>query len=118
MIMSEKINAITAIPIADTGVLTELEEEERTALEAGMSLVIEKIAMRKSRKYGTYAVFDGENLNGEKIQCFTMSGVLTSQADMLLDKYGTDNEGNLSTPILASVVSKKSEGGRFYLTFQ
>jgi len=74
--------------------------------------------MRKSRKYGTYAVFDGENLNGEKIQCFTMSGVLTSQAEMLLDKYGTDNEGNLSSPILASVVSKKSEGGRFYLTFQ
>lgn len=117
MIMTEKVKAITAIPIADTGILTELEEEERTALEAGMSLVIEKIAMRKSRKYGTYAVFDGENLNGEKMQCFTMSAVLTSQAETLLEKYG-DNDGNLSAPILASVVSKKSEGGRFYLTFQ
>jgi len=111
--MSEKINAI---PIAETGILTELEEEARTPLEAGMSLIIEKIAMRKSRKYGTYAVFDGENLDGEKIQCFTMSGVLTSQAEALLEKYG-DNEGNLSSPILTSVVSKKSEGGRFYLTF-
>lgn len=116
--MSEKIKAVKAIPIADTGILTELEEEERTALEAGMSLIIEKIAMRKSRKYGNYAVFDGENLNGEKIQCFTMSGVLTNQAEMLIEKYGSDNDGNLSTPILASVVSKKSEGGRFYLTFQ
>ena len=112
--MSEKIKAI---PIADTGILNELEEEDRTALEAGMSLIIEKIAMRKSRKYGTYAVFDGENLEGEKIQYFTMSGVLTNQAEILLEKYGSDAEGSLSNPILASVVSKKSEGGRFYLTF-
>ena len=115
--MSEKIKAITAIPIADTGILNELEEEDRTALEAGMSLIIEKIAMRKSRKYGTYAVFDGENLDGEKHQYFTMSAVLTSQAEALLEKYGSDAEGTLSSPILASVVSKKSEGGRFYLTF-
>ncbi|MDD4388818.1 MAG: hypothetical protein PHV87_06405, partial [Bacilli bacterium] len=78
--MSEKIKAI---PIADTGILTELEEEDRTALEAGMSLIIEKIALRKSRKYGTYAVFDGENLDGEKLHCFTMSAVLTSQAEAL-----------------------------------
>ncbi len=113
--MSEKVKAI---PIADTGILAELDEEARTALEAGMSLIIEKIAMRKSRKYGTYAVFDGENLFGEKLHCFTMSAVLTSQAEALLEKYGSDNEGNLSSPILASVVSKKSEGGRFYLTFQ
>lgn len=113
--MSEKIKAI---PIADTGILTELEEEERTALEAGMSFIIEKIAMRTSRKYGTYAVFDGENLDGEKMRYFTMSAVLTSQAAALLEKYVSDDEGTLSAPILASVVSKKSEGGRFYLTFQ
>ena len=112
--MSEKVKAI---PIADTGILTEVEEVDRTALEAGMSLIIEKIAMRKSRKYGTYAVFDGEDLEGEKLHCFTMSAVLTSQAEALLEKYGSDEEGNLSVPILASVVSKKSEGGRFYLTF-
>ena len=112
--MSEKVKAI---PIADTGILAEVEEVDRTALEAGMSLIIEKIAMRKSRKYGTYAVFDGEDLEGEKLHCFTMSAVLTSQAEALLEKYGSDEEGNLSVPILASVVSKKSEGGRFYLTF-
>ena len=115
--MSEKIKATTAIPIAETGILNEMEEEERTPLEAGMSLIIEKIAMRKSRKYGTYAVFDGENLDGEKIQCFTMSAVLTNQAEALLEKYAGDTDGNLSSPILASVVSKKSEGGRSYLTF-
>ena len=113
--MSEKIKAI---PIADTGILNEVEEEDRTPLEAGMSLIIEKIVMRKSRKYGTYAVFDGENLDGEKIHCFTMSGVLTNQAEALLEKYGSDAEGSLSNPILANVVSKKSEGGRFYLTFK
>ena len=112
--MSEKVNAI---PIADTGILNNLEEEERTPLEAGMSFIIEKIGMRTSRKYGTYAVFDGENLDGEKMQYFTMSTVLTSQAEMLLEKYGSDNDGNLSAPILASVIAKKSEGGRFYLTF-
>ena len=111
--MSEKIKVI---PIADTGILTEMKEEERTPIEAGMSLIIEKIAMRKSRKYGTYAVFDGENLDGEKMNYFTMSAVLTNQAEALLEKYG-DNDGNLSSPILACVVSKKSEGGRFYLTF-
>ena len=80
--MSEKVKAI---PIADTGILAELDEEERTALEAGMSLIIEKIAMRKSRKYGTYAVFDGENLEGEEMHYFTMSSVLTSQAEALLE---------------------------------
>jgi len=57
-------------------------------------------------------------LKGEKLRCFTMSSVLTSQAEVLLEKYGSDDEGNLSAPILASVVSKKSEGGRYYLTFQ
>ena len=113
--MSEKIKVI---PIADTGILTEVDDVDRTALEAGMSLIIEKIAMSKSRKYGTYAVFDGEDLDGEKLHCFTMSAVLTSQAETLLEKYGKDDEGNLSNPILASVVSKKSEGGRYYLTFQ
>ena len=113
--MSEKVKAI---PIADTGILAELDEEARTPLQAGMNIIIDKIAMRTSRKYGTYAVFDGENLEGEKLHCFTMSGVLTSQAETLLEKYGKDDEGNLSNPILASVVSKKSEGGRFYLTFQ
>jgi hypothetical protein len=112
--MSEKVKAI---PIAETGILAELEYEERTPLEAGMSIVIEKIVMRKSRKYGTYAVFDGETLDGEKMHYFTMSAVLTSQAEALLEKYGSDEEGNLSTPILASVVSKRSEGGRYYLTF-
>ena len=113
--MSEKVKAI---PFADTGILAELDEEERTPLQAGMNIIIDKIAMRTSRKYGTYAVFDGENLEGEKLHCFTMSAVLTSQAETLLEKYGKDDEGNLSNPILASVVSKKSEGGRFYLTFQ
>ena len=113
--MSEKVKAI---PIADTGILAELEEVERTPLQAGMNIIIDKIAMRTSRKYGTYAVFDGENLEGEKLHCFTMSAVLTSQAEALLEKYGSDDDGNLSAPILASVVSKKSEGGRFYLTFQ
>ena len=44
--MSDKIKAI---PIADTGILAELEEEARTALEAGMSLIIEKIAMQISQ---------------------------------------------------------------------
>ena len=113
--MSEKVKVI---PIADTGILAELDEIERTPLQAGMTIIIDKIAMRTSRKYGTYAVFDGENLEGEKMYYFTMSSVLTSQAETLLEKYGKDDEGNLSNPILASVVSKKSEGGRFYLTFQ
>ena len=112
--MSDKVKAI---PIAETGILTEIEQEERTPLEAGMTIIIEKIALRTSRKYGTYAVFDGENLDGEKMHYFTMSSVLTSQASELLKKYGSDDEGNLSAPILASVVSKKSEGGRYYLTF-
>ena len=113
--MSEKVKAI---PIADTGILAELDEIERTPLQAGMNIIIDKIAMRTSRKYGTYAVFDGENLEGEKMHYFTMSSVLTSQAEALLEKYGSDDDGNLSAPILASVVSKKSEGGRYYLTFQ
>jgi len=78
-----------------------------------MNIIVDKIAMRTSRKYGTYAVFDGENLEGEKLHCFTMSAVLTSQAAALLEKYGSDDEGNLSNPILASVVSKNQKGVGF-----
>ena len=58
--MSEKVKAI---PIADTGILAEAEDVERTAL-TGMFLIIEN-AMRKSRKYGTYAAFDAKILKAK-----------------------------------------------------
>ncbi len=109
-------NKTTAITFADTGITGANQEEVRDALTNGDVILIQKIEIRPSKKYGEFAAFDGENLDGEPKQWFTASGVLTAQAKLLLEKYGT-GDGKLTSPILASVISVKSATGRFYLSF-
>lgn len=112
--MSEQ--KILPISFADTGIATITEYEERTQLKSGMNIVISKIEIRTSRKYGEYAVFDGETLEGEEIKAFTMSQVITAQSVEILEKYG-DDSGTLANPILVSIISVKSAEGRYYLSF-
>ena len=112
--MSEQ--KILPVSFADTGIGTITEHEERTQLKSGMNIVIAKIEIRTSRKYGKYAVFDGESLEGEEIKAFSMSQVITAQSVELLEKYG-DDSGTLTNPILASIISVKSAEGRYYLSF-
>ncbi len=112
--MSEQ--KILPISFADTGIATITEYEERTQLKSGMNIVISKIEIRTSRKYGKYAVFDGETLEGEEIKAFTMSQVITAQSVEILEKYG-DDSGTLANPILVSIISVKSAEGRYYLSF-
>lgn len=112
--MSEQ--KILPISFADTGIATITEYEERTQLKSGMNIVISKIEIRTSRKYGKYAVFDGETLEGEEIKAFTMSQVITAQSVEILKKYG-DDSGTLANPILVSIISVKSAEGRYYLSF-
>ena len=112
--MSEQ--KILPVSFADTGIATITEYEERTQLKSGMNIVISKIEIRTSRKYGKYAVFDGETLEGEELKAFTMSQVITTQSVEILDKYG-DDSGTLVNPILASIISVKSAEGRYYLSF-
>lgn len=112
--MSEQ--KIFPISFADTGIATITEYEERTQLKSGMNIVISKIEIRTSRKYGKYAVFDGETLEGEELNAFTMSQVITAQSVEILEKYG-DDSGTLANPILVSIISVKSAEGRYYLSF-
>ena len=112
--MSEQ--KILPVSFADTGIATITEYEERTQLKSGMNIVISKIEIRTSRKYGKYAVFDGETLEGEELKAFTMSQVITTQSVEILDKYG-DDSGTLVNPILASIISVRSAEGRYYLSF-
>lgn len=112
--MSEQ--KILPISFADTGIATITEYEERTQLKSGMNIVISKIEIRTSRKYGEYAVFDGETLEGEELNAFTMSQVITAQSVEILKKYG-DDSGKLANPILVSIISVKSAEGRYYLSF-
>ena len=112
--MSEQ--KILPVSFADTGIATITEHEERTQLKSGMTIVISKIEIRTSRKYGKYAVFDGESLEGEELKAFSMSQVITAQSVELLEKYG-DDAGMMKNPILASVISVKSAEGRYYLSF-
>lgn len=112
--MSEQ--KIFPISFADTGIATITEYEERTQLKSGMNIVISKIEIRTSRKYGKYAVFDGETLEGEELKAFTMSQVITAQSVEILEKYG-DDSGTLANPILVSIISVKSAEGRYYLSF-
>ena len=112
--MSEQ--KILPVSFADTGIGTITEHEERTQLKSGMNIVISKIEIRTSRKYGKYAVFDGETLEGEKLKAFSMSQVITTQSVEILDKYG-DDSGTLANPILASIISVRSAEGRYYLSF-
>lgn len=113
--MSEQ--KILPVSFADTGIGTITEHEERTQLKAGMNIVIAKIEIRTSRKYGKYAVFDGESLEGEELKAFSMSQVITAQSVELLEMYGGDDSGTLTNPILASIISVKSAEGRYYLSF-
>ena len=76
--MSEQ--KILPVSFADTGIGTITEHEERTQLKSGMNIVIAKIEIRTSRKYGKYAVFDGESLEGEELKAFSMSQVITLKA--------------------------------------
>lgn len=112
--MSEQ--KILPVSFADTGIGTITEHEERTQLKSGMNIVIAKIEIRTSRKYGKYAVFDGESLEGEELKAFSMSQVITAQSVELLEKY-ENNRGTLANPILASIISVKSAEGRYYLSF-
>lgn len=112
--MSEQ--KILPVSFADTGIATITEHEERTQLKSGMNIVISKIEIRTSRKYGKYAVFDGETLEGEELKAFSMSQVITAQSVEILEKYG-DDSGTLVNPILASIISVKSAEGRYYLSF-
>jgi hypothetical protein len=105
------------ITFADTGIGQSQEQEERKALQPGMTIIIHRVEIRTSRKFGEYAVYDGENLDGDTGMFFSMSQVLTSQAKELKERYACDEKGSLKAPVLATVTSVKSDGGRFYLSF-
>ncbi|MGB4341643.1 MAG: hypothetical protein WBJ59_06920 [Dysgonamonadaceae bacterium] len=100
---------------ADTGVVAPTDTVERVPLTDGMVFVAQRIEVRPSLKYGSYVVFDGEDLDGKEFHGYSTSSVILQQAKALLERYGGE-DGNLTHDILCAVKSVVSEstGRRFY----
>ena len=99
----------------DTGVVAPTDTVERVPLTDGVVFVAQRIEVRPSLKYGSYVVFDGEDLEGKEFHGYSTSGVILQQAKALLERYGGE-EGNLTADVLCAVkaVVSESTGRRFY----
>lgn len=100
---------------ADTGVVAPTDTVERVPLTDGLVFVAQRIEVRPSLKYGSYVVFDGEDLDGKEFYGYSTSGVILQQAKALLEKYG-GNDGVLNVGVLCGVraIVSESTGRKFY----
>lgn len=99
----------------DTGVVAPTDTVERVPLTDGTVFVAQRIEVRPSLKYGSYVVFDGEDLEGKEFHGYSTSSVILHQARALLERYGGE-DGSLTTDVLCAVkaVVSESTGRRFY----
>ena len=104
------------VTFEETGLGTIQDDVERTALRPGDKILIKRIRLRNSTKYGTYAVLDGmgeDDIEGNK---YTTSSVIINQLQSLIDMFKPDTEGYLETLICVEVEERESSTGRRYLT--
>lgn len=116
--MNEQKKIIT---FESTGLGTTIDETERVPLQPGMSFIVENIQIRKSPKFGDYAVFDGATEAEEPFHGYTTSGVIVEQARRILENFATPGnaEGALETMLFCKVIERRSTtSGRMYLTLE
>jgi len=104
------------ITFEETGLGTIQDDVERTALRHGDKILIKRIRLRNSPKYGMYAVLDGLGENDIEVHKYTTSAVIIEQLQSLIDMFKADTEGYLKTLIWVHVEERESSTGRRYLT--
>ena len=104
------------VTFEETGLGTIQDDVERTALRHGDKILIKRIRLRNSPKYGIYAVLDGLGENDIEVHKYTTSAVIIEQLQSLIDMFKADTEGYLETLIWVHVEERESSTGRRYLT--
>ena len=104
------------VTFEETGLGTIQDDVERTALRHGDKILIKRIRLRNSPKYGMYAVLDGLTENDIEVNKYTTSAVIIEQLQSLIDMFKPNTEGYLETLIWVKVEERESSTGRRYLT--
>lgn len=112
----KSIESMKIVTFEETGLGTIQDDAERTALRPGDKIMIKRIRLRNSPKYGMYAVLDGLGEEYEEINKYTTSAVIIEQLKALINRFNADDDGNLDTLVWAHVEERESSTGRRYLT--
>jgi len=104
------------VTFEETGLGTIQDDVERTALRHGDKILIKRIRLRNSPKYGMYAVLDGLGENDIEVNKYTTSAVIIEQLQSLIDMFKPNTEGYLETLVWVDVEERESSTGRRYLT--
>ena len=99
-----------------TGLGTIQDDVERTALRPGDKILITRIRLRNSAKYGMYAVLDGLGEDDIEVNKYTTSAVIIEQLQSLIEMFKSNEEGYIETWVSAYVEERESSTGRRYLT--
>ena len=99
-----------------TGLGSIQDDVERTALRPGDKILITRIRLRNSAKYGMYAVLDGLGEDDIEVNKYTTSAVIVEQVQGLIEMFKPNDDGYIETLVWAHVEERESSTGRRYLT--
>jgi hypothetical protein len=99
-----------------TGLGSIQDDVERTALRPGDKILITRIRLRNSAKYGMYAVLDGLGEDDIEVNKYTTSAVIIEQLQSLIEMFKSNEEGYIESWVRAQVEERESSTGRRYLT--
>ncbi len=104
------------VTFEETGLGTIQDDVERTALRHGDKILIKRIRLQNSAKYGMYAVLDGRGEDDIEVNKYTTSAVIIDQLQSLIEMFKPNDDGYLESLIWAHVEERESSTGRRYLT--
>jgi hypothetical protein len=104
------------VTFAETGLGTIQDDVERTALRPGDKILITRIRLRNSHKYGMYAVLDGLGEDDIEVNKYTTSAVIIEQLQSLIKMFKPNTEGYIESWVWVHVEERESSTGRRYLT--
>ena len=99
-----------------TGLGTIQDDVERTALRPGDKILITRIRLRNSHKYGMYALLDGLGEDDIEVNKYTTSAVIIEQLQSLIKMFKPNTEGYIESWVWVHVEERESSTGRRYLT--
>src|SRR5690554_8042548 len=99
-----------------TGLGSIQDDVERTALRPGDKILIKRIRLRNSAKYGMYALLAGLGEDDIEVNKYTTSAVSGEQGQELIEMVKPNDQGNTETLIAAPLEERESSSGKRYPT--